>query len=89
MEVAIPCLCFYNKRSVFLDTEGLVSQPFHERVVVLCNEHSTGAAEMLAQFAKGELSCDDRGRSHLRTPDLSIRISNRSRLPFGRTGRRI
>ncbi len=27
-------------------------QPFHGRVVVLCNEHSTGAAEMPAQFAK-------------------------------------
>jgi carboxyl-terminal processing protease len=52
MEVAIPCLCFYNKKSVFLEAEGLVSQPFHERVVVLCNEHSTGAAEMLAPFAK-------------------------------------
>ena len=51
-ELPLLALRFYNKKSVVLETEGLGRRPFHGRVVVLCNEHSTGAAEMLAQFAK-------------------------------------
>jgi carboxyl-terminal processing protease len=51
-ELPLLAFRFYNKKSVVLETEGLGRQPFHGRVVVLCNEHSTGAAEMLAQFAK-------------------------------------
>jgi carboxyl-terminal processing protease len=51
-ELPLLAFRFYNKRSVVLETEGLGRQPFHGRVVVLCNEHSAGAAEMLAQFAK-------------------------------------
>ena len=43
---------FYGKKSVVLETEGLGPRRFHGRVVVLVNEHSTGAAEMVAQFAK-------------------------------------
>jgi C-terminal processing protease CtpA/Prc len=35
-----------------LETEGLGDQPFHQRVGILINEHSTSATEMLAQFAK-------------------------------------
>ena len=33
-------------------TEGLGRRPYHGRIVILVNEHSTGAAEMLAQFAR-------------------------------------
>ena len=33
-------------------TEGLGPQPFHGRTVVLINEHSRSAAEMVASFAK-------------------------------------
>src|SRR5260370_32613410 len=33
-------------------TGGLGPQPFHGRTVVLINEHSDGAAEMVASFAK-------------------------------------
>jgi carboxyl-terminal processing protease len=44
-------LKFAGKKSVALVTEGLGRRPFHGRVVILVNEHSTGAAEMLAQFA--------------------------------------
>ena len=51
-ELPLLAFRFYNKKSVVLETEGLGRQPFHGRVVVLCNEHSTGAAEMLVQFAK-------------------------------------
>jgi C-terminal processing protease CtpA/Prc len=51
-ELPLLALRFYNKKSVVLETEGCGRQPFHGRVVVLCNEHSSGAAEMLAQFAK-------------------------------------
>lgn len=35
-----------------LQTEGLGDQAFHGRVGILVNEHSTSAAEMLAQFAE-------------------------------------
>lgn len=45
-------LKFANKRSIALVTEGFGSRPFHGRVAILVNEHSTGAAEMLAQFAQ-------------------------------------
>ncbi len=45
-------LKFANKRSIALVTEGFVRRPFHGRIAILVNEHSTGAAEMLAQFAK-------------------------------------
>ena len=37
-------------KSICLCTEGLGSQKFHRRVVVLVNEHSASAAEMLAAF---------------------------------------
>src|SRR5256885_13839178 len=33
-------------------TEGIAPQPFHGRTVVLINEHSHSAAEMVASFAK-------------------------------------
>ena len=38
-------------RSMVLVTEGLGSQPFHERTVVLINEFTHSAAEMVASFA--------------------------------------
>ena len=41
-----------TKKSVVLETEGLGSQPFHGRIVILVNEHTTGAAEMVTLFAK-------------------------------------
>jgi len=45
-------LKYGGKRSVVLETEGLGRKKFHGRTVVLVNEHTTGAAEMAAQFAK-------------------------------------
>jgi len=39
-------------RSMVLATEGLGPQPFHGHTVVLINEHSHSAAEMVASFAK-------------------------------------
>lgn len=39
-------------RSMVLITEGLGRQPFHGRIVLLINEHSHSAAEMVASFAK-------------------------------------
>lgn len=39
-------------RSVLLETEGLGPQPFHGRIVMLVNEHTHSAAEMVAAFAK-------------------------------------
>ncbi len=38
-------------KSIVVVTEGLGPQPFHSRVVLLLNEHSTSAAEMVAAFA--------------------------------------
>jgi len=39
-------------QSICLVTEGLAPQKFHGRVVILVNEHSASAAEMLAAFAQ-------------------------------------
>jgi carboxyl-terminal processing protease len=39
-------------KSIAVVTEGLGRQPFHGRVVILVNEHSASAAEMVAAFAR-------------------------------------
>jgi carboxyl-terminal processing protease len=53
-KLAIPGLAlkFMKKTSVFLYTEGQGAKAFRGRTVILVNEHTTGAAEMLAQFAQ-------------------------------------
>jgi C-terminal processing protease CtpA/Prc len=53
-KLAIPGLAvkFFGKTSVFLYTEALGRRSHHGRTAVLVNEHTTGAAEMLAQFAQ-------------------------------------
>jgi len=38
-------------KSVAVKTEGLGDQPFHGRIVVLVNQHSASASEMIAAFA--------------------------------------
>ena len=43
---------FQRDRSMVLVTEGLGPQPFHRRTVVLINENTHSAAEMVASFAK-------------------------------------
>lgn len=53
-KLAIPGLAlkFAGKTSVHLYTEALGPQSYRGKVTILVNEHSTGAAEMLAQFAQ-------------------------------------
>jgi C-terminal processing protease CtpA/Prc len=53
-KVAIPGLAlkFLGKNSVYVHTEGLGRRPYHGGVAILVNRHTTGAAEMVAQFAK-------------------------------------
>ena len=51
-EIPLLAIKFFGKKSVVLETCGLGKQSFHGRVVVLVNEHTTGAAEMLAQFVQ-------------------------------------
>ncbi len=53
-KLAIPGLAlkFMKKTSVFLYTEGQGAKAFSGRAVILVNEHTTGAAEMLAQFSQ-------------------------------------
>jgi len=51
-EIPLLAVKFMGKKSVVLETEGLGKQRFHGKVVLLVNEHSTGAAEMVIQFAK-------------------------------------
>jgi carboxyl-terminal processing protease len=41
----------FRDKSVMLLTEGLGEQPFHNRIVVLVNEWTNSAAEMVANFA--------------------------------------
>src|SRR5438876_6437447 len=50
--MAVRFKVFQRDRSMVLVTEGLGPQPFHGRTVVLINEHSHSAAEMVASFAK-------------------------------------
>ncbi len=50
--MAVRFKIFQRDRSMVLITEGLGPQPFHGRTVVLINEHSHSAAEMVASFAK-------------------------------------
>lgn len=52
--LAIPALAlkFMGKTSVFLKTDSSRGKAFRGQTVVLVNEHSTGASEMLAQFAQ-------------------------------------
>lgn len=52
IEIALLALKFAGKKSVVLQTEGLGKQNFHGKIVLLVNEHSTGAAEMVIQFAQ-------------------------------------
>lgn len=45
--------CFRRSdKSILLVTEGLGPQKFHGRVVILVNEHTASAGEMLASFAE-------------------------------------
>lgn len=41
----------HRDRSVAMFTEALGAQPFHGRIVILINEHTKSAAEMVASFA--------------------------------------
>jgi carboxyl-terminal processing protease len=52
IEIALLAVKFAGKKSVVLETEGLGKQKFHGKIVLLVNEHSTGAAEMVIQFAQ-------------------------------------
>ncbi len=50
--MAIRFKVFQRDRSLALFTEGLGEQPWHGRIVVLINEHTASAAEMVASFVK-------------------------------------
>src|SRR6266478_6512785 len=50
--MAVRFKVFQRDRSMTLVTEGLGPQPFHGRIVILINEHTHSAAEMVASFAK-------------------------------------
>ena len=45
-------LKYATKKSIVIQTEGRGPRPFHGKIVLLVNEHSSGTAEMVAQFAK-------------------------------------
>jgi C-terminal processing protease CtpA/Prc len=49
--MAVRFKVFQRDRSMVLETEGLGPQPFHGRIVVLINEFTHSAAEMVASFA--------------------------------------
>jgi C-terminal processing protease CtpA/Prc len=40
------------KKPVVLETEGLGTQPFHGRVILLVDRHTASAAEMIVAFAR-------------------------------------
>jgi carboxyl-terminal processing protease len=49
LRFALPMLA---KKPVVLETEGLGTKPFQERVVLLVNRHTASAAEMIVAFAR-------------------------------------
>lgn len=51
-KMAIQFLVLHRDRSIRLVTEGLGPKPFHSRIVMLVNEHTLSAGEMVAAFAK-------------------------------------
>ena len=51
LKMALRFKVLHRDRSVRLTTEGLGPKPFHGRVVMLINEHTASAAEMVAAFA--------------------------------------
>ena len=50
--MAVRFLVLHRDRSIRLVTEGLGPKPFHGRVVILVNEHTLSAGEMVAAFAQ-------------------------------------
>lgn len=50
--MALKFKLLHRDRSMVLQTEGLGEQPFHGRIVLLVDEFSHSAAEMVAAFAK-------------------------------------
>lgn len=50
--MALKFKVLHRDRSMVLQTEGLGEQPFHGRIVLLVDEFSHSAAEMVAAFAK-------------------------------------
>lgn len=56
-EVPLLALRFAGKKYVVLVTEGLGPKAFHGRIVVLLNEHTTCASEMVALFATSAFAC--------------------------------
>ena len=53
-QIPLLALKYAGKKSVVLETEGLGKKKFHGKIVLLVNEHSTGAAEMVTQFCEGK-----------------------------------
>jgi carboxyl-terminal processing protease len=51
LRMAVRFLVLNRDRSIRLTTEGLGARPFHGRVVMLVNEHTLSAGEMVAAFA--------------------------------------
>ena len=80
-EIPLLALKYGGKRSVALETEGLGAKKFHGKIVLLVNEHSTGAAEMVAQFAKENALAKIVGT---KTPG---RLVSRSAFPVGKNYR--
>ncbi|MEO7272152.1 MAG: S41 family peptidase, partial [Vicinamibacterales bacterium] len=52
VKMAIRFKVVQRDRSIRLTTEGLGTKPFHGRIVMLVNEHTLSAGEMVAAFAK-------------------------------------
>jgi carboxyl-terminal processing protease len=51
LKMAVRFKVLHRDRSIRLVTEGLGPKPFHGRIVMLVNEHTLSAGEMVAAFA--------------------------------------
>lgn len=52
LKMAVRFMVLHRDRSIRLTTEGLGPKPFHGRIVMLVNEHTLSAGEMVAAFAQ-------------------------------------
>jgi carboxyl-terminal processing protease len=52
LKMALRFMVLHRDRSIRLMTEGLGPKPFHGRIVMLVNEHTLSAGEMVAAFAQ-------------------------------------
>ena len=79
----------FVEKSILVVTEGLGQRRFHGRVVLLVNEHTASAGEMVSAFRRGEQSGNHRGNENTRPSPERQRIQGWPRIHSWPTGCRL